>query len=81
MKNPNDVNEGDVLLFLHCRKCSDSKPKNKSMKEYSRISVGRTTDGLLVWCDRHEQAVAHFPYDWSILDQNKLCECGHCNTV
>lgn len=68
----------DVKLYLYCRKCHESKPKNQSISDYSRISVGRTNHGILVWCERHEEPVAHLGYDWSPIDRVKRCECEGC---
>ena len=71
----------EVELYLHCRKCYKVKPKNQSISEYARVSVGRTSKGLLIWCERHEEPVAHLAYDWSSVDEVRgvdQCECKSC---
>ncbi len=37
------------FLYLHCSKCMSKLPKNKSAKEYSRLEVARTPEGILIW--------------------------------
>lgn len=66
----------EVELFIHCKRCYESKPKNKSIRQYSKIEVGRTKYGILVWCQRHNIEVAHLPYEWN--DEMKACECDSC---
>lgn len=76
--------KNQVELYLYCRKCNSSKPKNCSISEYSRISVGRTSNGILIWCERHEEPIANLPYDWSAVDEVRggahceRCECKEC---
>ncbi len=61
------------FYYLHCSKCMSKLPKNKSAKEYSRLEVARTPEGILIWCSRCDIEVAHFPYIW--LHPAK-CNCG-----
>ena len=75
MKNFDPLN---VQLWLYCKKCSKDKPKHVSMQEYCKTSVGRTEHGILVWCERHQETVAHLAFDWSGIDAVKKCQCENC---
>lgn len=68
----------EVELYLYCRKCTKCKPKDQSIAEYARISVGRTPKGILIWCERHEEPIAHLSYDWSEVDKKISCKCEGC---
>jgi hypothetical protein len=52
-----------VENWLHCRQCFDELPPNTSPKEWARLSVGWTVQGLQVWCDRHECNVLHVDFE------------------
>ena len=65
----------EALTYLHCRHCINQKPKNQSAEEYARISVASTKVGILIWCVRHDEMIAHFPYDWGT---EPKCECPDC---
>jgi hypothetical protein len=48
--------------YLHCGKCCDSIPAGQAMKDYERLSIGLTSEGLQVWCERHNVNVIHFDF-------------------
>lgn len=74
------MKKDNISLYFHCRDCFKDKPKNTSMEEYSRLSVGRTDEGIQVWCRRHDKQVLHLGFDWAELDEAKpkKCDCHHC---
>ena len=49
-----------IEMYFHCGKCINELPKDVSPKEYARLSIGRTKDGLQIWCNRHDAEIAHF---------------------
>ncbi|MDD3471528.1 MAG: hypothetical protein PHS86_01995 [Syntrophaceae bacterium] len=63
------MKQDGILLYLHCAQCAKTKPKNQSMEHYARLNVGRTEEGIQIWCTRHNKSVAHLPYDWSSIDK------------
>lgn len=73
-----DVTNKDIEFYLNCMKCVNEIPENERMIEYSRLSVGATADGLVLWCERHQHPVVHLPYDWIKDDRVKKCEGGGC---
>jgi hypothetical protein len=48
-----DVKE-EGISYLHCEKCLQEKPANKSPREWARLSVATTKQGFQVWCVRHD---------------------------
>lgn len=72
------MNSEDVPFWIHCKKCLPLKPRKKSMQEFSKINVGRTPKGILIFCDRHEEIIAHLKFDWSEIDHLKTCICENC---
>lgn len=49
-------------MFMHCRHCVHEMPPNTSPADWSRLEVGWTTKGIQVWCQRHNQNVAHIDF-------------------
>jgi len=49
--------------FMHCGKCLDERPSDKSPEEWARLSVGFTPIGLQVWCVRHGCNVMHIDFE------------------
>ena len=43
-----------IGAFFHCRQCMEERPATISPREWSRIEVGWTPQGLQVWCVRHD---------------------------
>jgi hypothetical protein len=68
-----DFEDLEVELYLYCKDCAKEKPKNKSHEDYSRISVGKTNRGLLIWCIRHAKLIAHINHEWD--DLKPTCDC------
>jgi hypothetical protein len=52
----------EIKLFMHCHKCLQEKPSNKSPREWAQLEVGWTKLGLQVWCKRHECNVCHIDF-------------------
>ena len=50
--------------FMHCDICMSNLPEGVSPKSYARLSIGKTDNGVMVWCVRHNEGVIHLPYDW-----------------
>lgn len=54
--------EREISAFLHCAKCIKEKPPGISPQDYARLSVGWTKLGFQVWCNRHDENVAHMDF-------------------
>ena len=48
--------------FLHCRKCLEELPEDKSPRDYMHFEIGYTSRGFQVWCLRHECNVIHIDH-------------------
>lgn len=51
-----------IKMFFHCAKCLAEKPAGVSPREWVRLEVGWTEEGLQVWCVRHEMNVADIDF-------------------
>ena len=51
-----------IHAYMHCAKCLAEKPKGKSPREWARLEVGWTQQGLQVWCKRNECNVMHIDF-------------------
>ena len=58
-----EMNENNIELFLHCKKCIESRPDGISPKDYQEIGCGWTKQGLQVWCNRHDCNVLHVDFE------------------
>lgn len=47
-------------LYICCGRCNEEQPESESMRGFERLSVSMNEDKteLLVWCNRHDLAVA-----------------------
>ena len=57
--DPHQV-RNQIETFMHCHKCMEELPQDKSPREYALLEVGWTERGLQVWCKRHECNVGLF---------------------
>jgi len=53
------VNKPLIQRFMCCASCERKKPSKATRREYARLEVGLTTEGLQVWCVRCEKEVFH----------------------
>lgn len=42
------------MMFAHCAKCLEERPADVSARDWARLSVGWTTNGIQIYCVRHE---------------------------
>ena len=61
--NKNLSCKNKIQMFLHCGLCLSEKPNGVSPKDYARLAVGWTKDGLQVWCNRHNVNVMHVDFE------------------
>lgn len=59
MRDMEDVMENRIEMFFHCAQCMRERPEHLSPREWASLEVGRTPEGIQVWCKRHEVNVAH----------------------
>jgi hypothetical protein len=43
-----------IKSYMHCRLCMFELPEDASMRDWARLDVGMTPNGLQVWCVRHD---------------------------
>lgn len=67
------MNNEDVELFIYCRKCVMERPEDQSISDFARLGMGRTENGLKIWCNRHDELVAYFPVEWQDSPQCQGC--------
>ncbi len=60
----------EIQMYLHCRRCVQELAERcertgepQSPRDYARLAVGWTPDGLQVWCNRHECNVLHVDFE------------------
>jgi hypothetical protein len=49
----------EIVSFLHCRRCLEEMPRDISARDFARLEVGLTVDGIQINCVRHDCGVAH----------------------
>ncbi len=42
-----------IETYMHCMLCIQEKPAGIAMRDWARLNVGATENGLQVWCVRH----------------------------
>jgi hypothetical protein len=59
-------NTKEIGMYLHCGLClgeiKSGEAGTDSPKDYSRLEIGYTRQGLQIWCVRHDCNVAHIDY-------------------
>lgn len=62
-------NDNQIQAFLHCGLCVEevkaemAQYVHVSPRDYARLAVGWTPDGLQVWCNRHDCNVIHIDFE------------------
>jgi hypothetical protein len=49
-----------IKQFMHCSKCIEEIPDGISPRDFLRIEMGFTKEGIQIWCVRHEENIADF---------------------
>jgi hypothetical protein len=59
--------ENEIYGFIHCSKCLKEMKvgvsDEVSPREYAKLEVGFTKQGLQIWCKRHEVNVMHIDFE------------------
>ncbi len=63
-------NTNEIKMYLHCGKCMDKRPKNKSPMEWARTQAGMTDIGLQVWCNRCNANLIHIDFEGTVHPAN-----------
>jgi hypothetical protein len=63
MKYRDIPNTNEIGMYFHCGKCLQERPDDQSPRDWQRIQVGMTKQGLQVWCVRHECNVIHVDFE------------------
>jgi hypothetical protein len=53
----------EIQMYLHCAQCLREKPPNVSPQEWARVQAGWTTQGIQIWCVRHDKNVMHMDFE------------------
>lgn len=61
--NLKKVRESKIHTFIHCGLCYEDVPAGMSIKEYASEEVGFTTEGIQVWCLRHNCNIMHLDFE------------------
>ena len=65
MSGPDNTEK--IVQYIHCGLCvqewKDGKAAGESPQSYARFSVGWTTLGFQVWCNRHNANVLHVDFE------------------
>lgn len=48
-----------IYAYMHCTLCLGEMPHDHSPREWARLEVGITEDGIQVYCTRHDVNVNH----------------------
>ncbi len=48
-----------IKMYMHCTKCIRERPSDIAPRDWARLNVGWTEQGLQIWCVRHNINVAH----------------------
>lgn len=64
----------EVQAYLYCGLCNNECPDGADIRPYLRISVGRTKDSLLIFCDRHNKILGAFKVNW--MEEFHCTECS-----
>jgi hypothetical protein len=51
-----------IEMYMHCMRCLDECPEGVSPGDWARLNIGKTDNGLQVWCVRHDVNVAAFDF-------------------
>ncbi len=61
--NLKKARESKIHTHITCALCYEEIPNGVSMKEYNEREVGFTTEGIQVWCMRHNCNIMHLDFD------------------
>ena len=51
-----------ITMFFHCAECLEEKPSGVAPRDWVKVEVGWTEQGIQVWCIRHELNVVHLDF-------------------
>ena len=54
-----------IVQYMHCRKCLEEKPSDRSPAEWADSELGFTKEGIQIWCNRHNINLAHIHFQGS----------------
>jgi len=52
-----------IATFFHCGLCIAELPRGVSPREFMRLEIGFTPQGIQVWCVRHDCNVMHVDFE------------------
>lgn len=62
-RHRNIPSSNKILLYMHCKLCMESLPRDTSMAEWGEHEVGWTELGIQVWCKRHGINIIHVDFE------------------
>lgn len=76
-KNRRDLDIPNTLgiqAYMHCSRCLKERPDGVAPKDWAKLSIGFTNEGLQVWCNRHNINVMHVHFEGYKHPANLTCE-------
>jgi hypothetical protein len=69
--------KNEIHTFFQCAACIREKPPSQSPKNFMRLNVGLTRDGLQAWCVRHDINVVRLDPDGlrDMVSLGPACAC------
>jgi hypothetical protein len=68
-----------ITAYMHCKKCLLEMPHGVSPRDWQRVQVGWTPDGIQVWCLRHDCNVAYLDLSEPLPSPGEVAGCcPHC---
>ena len=67
-----------IEMYMHCMLCSRELPEDVAPRDWARLNVGATSNGLQVWCTRHDVSVAALDFRGQKIvyeDEDEFDEC------
>jgi hypothetical protein len=51
-----------IDMYMHCPHCLDEQPHDVTARDWARLNIGMTKEGMQVWCVRHDMNVMAFDF-------------------
>lgn len=48
------MTKNQISMYKHCPRCLEERPDDVSPRDWARLNVGATKEGVQVWCVRHD---------------------------
>ena len=52
-----------IKAYMHCHLCLLERPQDITPRQWARLNIGWTEEGLQVWCVRHDLNVLDIDFE------------------